>query len=170
VRNSVGLYVQEPDLLAAAVADTLASRLIDNITASGFSAERAAKSVPPQLNDLVIQGQFIQIDEGSATKRFVIGLGVGATELRTQVQVFQVTADGWGPVKQFDTVAAGSRFPGAVFFVAGGAAAGTVATSAIITSGVGVIREVRASIDADAQRTAEQISSQLSALSTAQHW
>ena len=170
VRNAVGLYVRDSDVLAEAVAGTLASRLVDDIRGRGFSAERAAQVPPPQPNNLVIQGQFVQIDEGSATRRFVIGLGLGATELRTQVQVFQVTADGWRPVKQFETVAAGSRFPGAAFFVAGGAAAGTVATSAMITSGVGVVREIRASIDADAQRTSEQITSQLSELSTAQRW
>ena len=118
----------------------------------------------------MLQGQFVQIDQGSATQRFVIGFGVGATELRTQVQLFQVSADGWQPVKQFDTVAAGARFPGAAFFVGGGAIAGTVATSAIITSGVGAVREVRASIDADARRTSEQIASKLTELSTAQHW
>jgi hypothetical protein len=42
---------------------------------------------------------------------------------RTQVRVFQVTAEGWKPVQQFETVATGSRFPGAGLFVAGGAAA-----------------------------------------------
>jgi len=170
VRNAVGLYVQESDVLAAAVADTLAGRLVDDIKSRGFNVERAANAVPPQLNDLVIQGQFLRIDEGSATKRFVIGFGVGATELRTQVEIFQVTANGWEPVKQFDTVATGSPFPGAAFFVAGGAVAGTVATSAVITSGVGVIREVRSSIEADAGRTAEQITGKLSELSTAQRW
>jgi len=169
-RNAVGLYVQESDTLAQAVADGLANDLVASLRTAGFSAERAAKVAPPQANDLVIQGQFVQIDQGSATQRFVIGFGVGATELRTQVQVFQVGADGWQPVKQFDTVAAGSRFPGAAFFVAGGAAAGTVATSAMITSGVGVVREIRSSIEADARRTAEQITSKLSELSTAQRW
>ena len=155
---------------AQAVADSLASQLVDALKASGFNAVRAAKATPPQANDLVLQGQFVQIDQGSATQRFVIGFGVGATELRTQVQLFQVDADGWQPVKQFDTVAAGARFPGAAFFVGGGAIAGTAATSAVITSGVGAVREVRASIDADARRTSEQIASKLTELSTAQHW
>jgi hypothetical protein len=107
----VGLYVRDSDVLAEAVAGTLASTVVDDIRSRGFTAERAAQVPPPQPNDLVIQGQFVQINEGSATRRFVIGLGAGATELRTQVQVFQVTADGWRPVKQFETVAAGSRFP-----------------------------------------------------------
>jgi hypothetical protein len=48
-----------------------------------------------------------------------------------------------------------TRRGGAGVFVAGGAVAGTVATSAAISSGVGVLREIRASIDADARRTAE---------------
>jgi hypothetical protein len=84
--------------------------------------------------------------------------------------MFQVGANGWQPVKQFDTVASGSRFPGAAFFVAGGAAAGTVATSAMITSGVGVVREIIASIDRDARRTAEQIAGQVAEVSAAQGW
>ncbi len=168
--RAVGLSVQAPDLLAQAVANTLASRLVDELKALGLAAERAAGAAPPGLNDLVVEGQFVRIDEGSATKRFVIGLGVGATEVRTQVQIFQVTAAQWAPVKQFDTVAAGARLPGAGFFVAGGAAAGTLATAAIVSSGVGVVREVRACIDADAGRTAEQIAKQVSELSTAQGW
>lgn len=170
VRNAVGLYVTEPDTLAQAVADSLASQLVDALKANGFVAERAAKAVPPGPTDLVIQGQFVEIDGGSATQRFVIGFGVGATELRTQVQVFQVGAAGWQPVKQFDTVAAGSRFPGAALFVGGGAIAGTAATSAMISSGVGTIREVRASIEGDARRTSEQIATKLAELSKTQGW
>jgi hypothetical protein len=169
-RRAVGLYVREADTLAQAVADTLTTRLVDDMRARGFAAERAAGAVLPGLDDLVIQGQFLRIDEGSQVRRFVIGLGVGATELRTQVEVFQVTREGWRPVQQFDTVAQGSRFPGAGFFVAGGAAAATVATSAMISSGVGVVREIRASIDADARRTSEQISGKLAELSAAQRW
>jgi hypothetical protein len=40
----------------------------------------------------------------------------------------------------------------------------------MISSGVGVLRELRASIDADAGRTAEQIAAKLSELKTAQRW
>jgi len=170
VSRAVGLSVAEPELLGEAVADTLASRLVEQITALGLPAERAAGAEPPGMNDLVVLGQFVRIDEGSKTRRFVIGFGVGATELRTQVELFQVNAEGWQPIQQFDTLATGSRLPGAGWFVAGGAVAGTVATSAAIASGVGVLRELRASIDADAGRTAEEITRKLSELSTAQRW
>jgi len=170
VSRAVGLTAEEPDLLGQAVADTLASRLVEQITALGLPAVRAAGAEPPAPTDLVLMGQFVRIDEGSKTKRFVIGFGLGATELRTQVEIFQVTAAGWQPVQQFDTVATGSRLPGAAFFVAGGAVAGTVATTAVVSSGVGVLRELRASIDADAGRTSEEITQKLSALSSAHGW
>lgn len=78
--------------------------------------------------------------------------------------------EGWKPVQQFDTVATGSRLPGAGWFVAGGAVGGTVATSAMFSSDVGVLRELRATIDADAGRTAEQIARKLSELSAAPRW
>lgn len=169
-RRAVGLSVAEPDLLGEAVADTLASTLVEQITALGIAAERASGAEPPRLNDLVVSGQFVRVDEGSKVRRFVIGFGVGATELRTQVEIFQVTAAGWQPIKHFETVATGSRLPGAGWFVAGGAVAGSVATSAMVSSGVGVLRELRASIDADAGRTAQEITTKLSELSTAQRW
>jgi hypothetical protein len=169
-RSAARLSMDESNLLGDAVADTLASKLVESISSQGLSAERASGATLPALNDLVLQGQFVRVDEGSQVKRFVIGFGVGATELRTQVEVFQVTAEGWRPIKQFDTVATGSRLPGAGWFVAGGAAAGTVALSAAVSSGVGVIRELRASIDADAGRTAEQIANKVSELSSAQRW
>jgi hypothetical protein len=168
--RAVGLSVEEPDVLAEAVADVLSAQLVDQFKSLGLSAERAAGAALPDVNDLVIQGQFVRINEGSVTKRFVIGFGAGATELRTQVEVFQVTASGWEPVKQFDTVAQGARFPGAAFSVVGGAVAGMVVTSAIVSSGTGVAREFFASIDADARRTAEQIVKKISDLSTEHHW
>lgn len=124
----------------------------------------------PGPGDVVIQGQFVRIDQGSQTQRFVIGLGLGATQVRTQVEMFHVTPKAWRPIKNFDTVADGARMPGAAFFVAGGAIGGTVATSAIITSGVGVVREIRASVEGDARRTSQQIVAQLAEVKAANRW
>jgi Domain of unknown function (DUF4410) len=164
------LSQEQPDLLAEAVADSPATRLVEDIRSLGLPAERVAGAALPEVNDLVIEGDFVRIDEGSRLKRFVIGFGVGATELRTQVRVFHVTAEGWKPVQQFETVATGSRLPGAGFGVAAGAAAGTVGSSAGIASGLGVLGELRTAINADAGRTAAQIAGKVSELKTTQRW
>src|SRR5215813_11054170 len=87
------LSQQQSDLLAEAVADSLATRLVEDIRSLGLPAERVAGAALPEENDLVIEGEFVRIDEGSRLRRFVIGLGAGATEVRTQVRIFQVTAE-----------------------------------------------------------------------------
>src|SRR5262249_10891120 len=68
--RSVGLLKEQPDLLADAVADTLASKLVTDINALGLRAARARGALPPQLNDLVVEGDFLRIDEGDQARRF----------------------------------------------------------------------------------------------------
>lgn len=160
----------QPDLLADAVADSLAIRLVDDIRSLGLPAERAAGAASPEVNDLVIEGDFVRVAAGSRTARFVIGFGAGASELQTQVRFFRVTAEGWEPVKQFETVTTRTRLPGMAFGAAAGAAAGAATRSAATSSGVGVVREFRAGIAADAGRTAEQIVGRVSELKTEQSW
>jgi hypothetical protein len=166
----LALSQEQPDLLAEAVADSLATRLVEAMQSLGLPAERVAGAALPEVNDLVIEGDFVRVDAGSRALRFVIGFGVGASELRTRVRVFQVTAEGWKPIQQFETVATGSRLPGAGFGTALGAAAGTVVTSAAISAGLGVLGELRSAIHADAGRTAEQIAGNVSELKTTQRW
>ena len=63
-RQAVGLYVTESDTLAQAVANALAHQMVEDLRGLGFTAERAANALPPQPNDLVIQGQFLRVNEG----------------------------------------------------------------------------------------------------------
>ncbi len=64
-RRAAGLPVAELELLGQAVADTLATRLVEQITALGLPAVRASGASPPGVNDVVVMGQFVRIDEGS---------------------------------------------------------------------------------------------------------
>ena len=161
--QALSLSQAQPDLLADAVADSLATSLVEAIQSLGLPAERVAGAGLPEVNDLVVEGDFVRVDAGSRTLRLVIGFGVGASELRTQVRVFQVTSEGWKPVKQFETVATSSRLPGAAFGTA-------VGGSAAVSVGLGGLREFRSAINADAGRTAEQIAGKVSELRTAQGW
>jgi hypothetical protein len=52
----------------------------------------------------------------------------------------------------------------------GGAAVGTAAATALTSSATGAIQELRAAIDADARRTAEQIAKKVSELKSGQCW
>src|SRR5262245_5478601 len=69
------LSQEQPDLLAEAVADSLATRLVEDIRALGLPAERSAGAALPEVNDLVIEGDFVRIDEGSRVQPTVKGPG-----------------------------------------------------------------------------------------------
>jgi hypothetical protein len=67
----------------------------------------------PRLNDLVIRGYLLSVKEGSAAERVVIGFGSGASELRTAVEGYQMTAQGLRELGSGDVESGGSKTPGA---------------------------------------------------------
>jgi hypothetical protein len=72
----------------------IAAELVKEIRGMGLPAERALPGTAPQINDIVIHGYLLSIKEGDAAKRVAVGLGSGASELRTAVEAFQMTAQG----------------------------------------------------------------------------
>jgi hypothetical protein len=145
--------------------------LVKEILKMGFSAELAGFGVPPQLDDIVIKGGFISIDEGSVTKRMLIGFGAGAAKLETFVEGYQVTADGLRPLGSAEIEAGGGKLPGMLVPVAGGAAAGTAATSVAISGGLNIVQERGPeSIEGAAERTAEEIAKVLEEAFRKQGW
>ena len=82
-------------------------------------AERASRSTKTQINDLVLQGYLISIDEGSATKRVAIGFGSGGSQLATAVEGYQVTAQGLHYLGSGKIASGGGKTPGAALGVVG---------------------------------------------------
>ncbi len=72
----------------------IAVQLVEEIRAMGLPAEHALPGIAQQINDIVIKGYLISVQQGDAAKRIAIGLGSGASELSTAVEGFQVTAQG----------------------------------------------------------------------------
>jgi hypothetical protein len=155
---------------AREVADLLASQIVAKLRERGINGERASYDRVPPLNALVLKGQFITVDEGNRAKRMVIGFGAGSSELRIQAQVYQATQSGMRRIARAEAKATGSKTPGMAVPVAGGAAAGTAATSAVISGGMNVTREIRGGLDKDAGRLAEEIADRAEAFYKRQGW
>ncbi len=98
--------------LGRRLGDRLAAQLVRDIRAMGLAVERAGSGLPPHAGDLVIRGEFVSIDEGSRTKRMLIGFGAGTANLQTLVEVYQVTATGLQPIGSHEVEAGGGRMPG----------------------------------------------------------
>jgi hypothetical protein len=155
---------------ARQVADSLASQLVAKLGERGINAARANNDTTPPVNAILLKGQFVSIEKGSRVKRMVIGFGAGSSELRVQGQVYQATEYGLRRIVQAEAKASGSKTPGMAVPVAGGAAAGTAATSAVISGGMNVTKEVRGGLDADAGRLADEIAERAEAFYKRRGW
>jgi len=90
----------------------IAAKLVEEIRAMGLPAERAVTGTKPQINDIVIRGYLLSIDEGSAEKRVAIGFGSGASDLKVAAEGFQMTAQGLRKLGGGTEDAGGSKTPG----------------------------------------------------------
>ena len=92
--------------------EEMIDELVEEIRAMGMPAERAPKGATAQINDILIRGYLISVDEGSKAKRFGIGLGSGASELQTVVDGYQMTAQGRRKLGSAEMDASGGKTPG----------------------------------------------------------
>jgi Domain of unknown function (DUF4410) len=96
----------------------VATELVSEIRAMGMPAERASEGTAYAINDIVVRGYILAIEEGSATKRVAIGFGTGASELKVAVEGFQVTAQGLRKIGAGKMDSGGSKSPGSAMGVA----------------------------------------------------
>jgi hypothetical protein len=103
-------------------------------------------------------GEFISIDKGSRAKRMLIGFGAGAGALQTHVVGYQFTDQGLRRLGDAVIETSGGKMPGMLVPVAGGAAAGRAARTAIIAGSLNVAQELGPeSMNAAAKQTAKEI-------------
>ena len=144
--------------------------LVKEITKLGIPAVAAAQATPVAGPSLAIEGQFMTIDEGNRLRRAVVGFGAGASEVRTLVQVFETTNAGHRLIEDFYTTVKSSRKPGLGPMGGVGAAAGRAASSAVVSTGVGVATAHSQTVEGDAKNTAEEIAKTLKKLFVEQGW
>ena len=123
----------------------LANRLVDGLWSYGIPAEPADDATPLHTDDLVLTGQFVTLDEGNRIARSVIGFGAGGTEVRAQVQLYQVRGEKAQLLTGFQTIARSSHLPS----VAGGTGD---------------------SVEADARRAADAILTEILRFFIGQDW
>jgi hypothetical protein len=149
----------------------VARALADELDKLGLPGRHAADDAVPQIDDLVLRGYFVSIDEGSTAKRMVIGFGSGSSQLKTYVEGFQMTAQGLRKLGSGSVESGGGKAPGAVLPAALAVATanpiGLVVMTAVKTAG-----EVSGSstIEGRARQTAKAISKELEPRFQQQGW
>ena len=144
--------------LGRKLGEAIATQIVEEIRDMGLPAVRASSRTTPAINDIVLRGYLLSIDEGSATKRVAIGFGSGASELTTAVEGFQMTAQGLRKLGSGKVGAGGGKTPGAALGVVGLVATANPA-GLIIGGGMKVYGEYSGSskIEGRAKATAKEI-------------
>lgn len=112
---------QTPEQIATGrkVGAELAMDLVEEIRNMGMPGMRASSGTKPEINDIVIRGYLLSLDEGDATKRVAVGFGSGGSELTVAAEGFQVTAQGLRKLGSGTSQSGGSKTPGSAVGVVG---------------------------------------------------
>ena len=135
-----GIFRQQPSnpnpterrrAIASNVAEALSLEFVTTLQELGFSVERGTRGASDAGDILIIEGEFIRIDEGSPLRRWIVGFGSGAARVQTRVRVYQ------GPRRkqllEFTTDADSGKMPGAAVTVSAGAAAPMIVSAGLFT-------------------------------------
>jgi hypothetical protein len=149
----------------------VAERLVTKLRDMGLPAVEAAQAAPARPGDIVVEGNFYGIEEGSAGKRVLVGFGSGAAELRTAVEVYRMTPEGLRHLAGGTAGSAGGKTPGMAAPLAVYAA--TSNPLGLVVVGAMKLRGERtgsSAIEGAAERTADEIAAQLKTGARGQGW
>jgi Domain of unknown function (DUF4410) len=129
VTEAHGILRQQPTIkdplerereIGRQVAEVLAVELVEGLRSLGFKVERAGAATLLTGEDLLVDGQFVNVDEGDRLRRLVIGFGSGGSRVDTRVQLYRGIDRAM--LMEFTTHSNSSKMPGAAATVGAGAA------------------------------------------------
>ena len=155
-----------------AVAKDLSNALVPDLQGLGFTVEKLKRGTPVTGNVLIVDGAFLNVDEGNRLRRLAIGLGAGASKLDTRVKVYQSSDGAPHRVLEFETHVESSKMPGAAVTMGAGAAAqgAVTAGSAVAAAGMAGAKAHLSSMGALTDETSAQITAYLSQYFAKQGW
>ena len=165
------LQTPEESKIGRELGAAVATKLVKEINDMGLMAVEGSKQSSPQINDIFLIGYFESIDEGSTTKRLLLGFGSGDAELKTSVEAYQMTENGLRPLGSADADSSSNKTPG--LFVPIAVLAATANPIGLIVMGTAKIAgEVtgKGKIEGTAIRTAEGIAKELKIRFKARGW
>jgi hypothetical protein len=179
VKEYQGIMRQQPTikdaatrerLLAQDVKDALAEEVVDQLKLLGFVVERSARGTIASGSDLVIDGQFLTVNEGNPLHRLVIGFGNGASTVQARVQVYQ--APDARKLLDFTTDSDSGKMPGAAATMGAGAVAagGVTAGMVVANTAVSGVKVYKSDVARMAAASGDQAARYLSEFFAKQGW
>jgi hypothetical protein len=152
-----------PEILIQQVQDTFSKTLIKEFSKVNFHSERSligGSSPTPAV--LVVEGEFVAIDEGNKSKRIMVGFGRGASDIKTHVVVSSFVQGTRTVVLEFNLNSASGKKPGALATMGAGSLA--------VGAAVGDVGDKKGTMQADASRMAKAVAKQIEVFMVHQQW
>jgi Domain of unknown function (DUF4410) len=153
----------------AAIADDLSQSVCLNVAVElskrGYNATCLPRGTAPSAdNVIIVDGEFNNVSEGNRLSRTVIGFGMGASTLDTDVYVIQRVDGTSNQIMRFSTHANSGKMPGVAVTGAPGAAAGGAVAAASLGANVtmSAAKGYKSSMGSLGRMTADQIIDHLS--------
>ena len=165
------VQTEEEAALGRQLGASIATQLVEDIKEMRLPAEHATNGTLMQLNDVVIRGYLISVEEGSTTKRMTLGFGSGNSELNTIVEGYHMTAQGLFKMGSGELNAKGGKGPGAALGGAAWLITGNP-VGLIVGGSIRVYGEASGNsrIEGRARQTAKEISNQIEIRCKDQGW
>lgn len=148
--------------------DALYEKLASQLKDLGFSPLRATAGQIPKQDEIMISGQFTNIDEGNAVRRALVGFGAGQSSVDASVRI---TASNQRELLSLKAHADSGKAPGAAVTAGVGAAAQTGAAATTATSVVrGGAKAYQSAISTQSTEIAEKVGEEFAKLAKSQGW
>lgn len=155
---------------AEEVMEVVARTTVETLVGAGYAARRApppearGSDLPP-LGALLVMGRFEEIDAGNAFGRILVGFGLGASGIHTDVGLDLLEGAGARRIFQCEVRASGSKMPGLIVPIGLASEIGLLING--LMKGVG---ELKGPLAGDARRTGEAIGERLLTVFRALEW
>lgn len=99
--------------------ELLSQSLVEELNAKGLSASRASRFDKLEAKGVLVQGKFVELDEGDPLKRAAVGFKQGATNMELTVTIMKFSLGESQPEKTLDLKSStGSKGPGGLLGLA----------------------------------------------------
>lgn len=107
----------DPATKAAKLSSGLQQAIIASLSEAGIDARPEDQSPAVPQNAWLVNGEFLEVDEGQRARRAVIGFGAGKAEMETQVLICDLNRSADEPFVIMGSHAQTGRAPGAILLM-----------------------------------------------------
>lgn len=151
-----------PEALIRKVQDNFAKTLIGQLKKASVASDRVTDASAVVGPALIVEGEFIALNQGDATQRIMLGFGRGASDIKTHVIISLVANGNKTLLLDCNINSQSGKKPGAIVSMGGGSLAVGAAT--------GDLGDSKATVQGDASRMAKLVAKQTEAVMVAQKW